>query len=83
MNFDWIKTLFKSKSLKNKNCFDISTIDTTFIKIPQISDLSKEYQEKVKEYLSEIKYENYETIVRYSNSLLEKSNKEISFLYMI
>ena len=79
MKFGWIKKLFKNKSNINSNSSDISTIDISHIKVPKISDLIKEDQDKVKEYLNEIKYEEYETIVKYSNHLLDKSNKEIDF----
>ena len=74
MKFGWIKKLFKNKSNINSNSSDISTIDISHIKVPKISDLIKEDQDKVKEYLNEIKYEEYETIVKYSNHLLDKSN---------
>ena len=77
MNFSWIKRLFKIKSSTNGSDVGISTIDTSFIKVPKLSDLSKDNQDKVMEYFNEIKYDNYSTIVKYSDSLLEKSNKEI------
>lgn len=80
MNFNWLKRLFKIKTSTNNNDVGISTIDTSFIKVPRLSDLSKENQDKVMEYFNEIKYENYETIVKYGESLLEKSNQETDFL---
>ena len=79
MNFNWIKKLFKINSNNKGDSFGISTIDTSFIKVPKLSDLSKENQDKVMEYFNEIKYENYETIIKYGDSLLEKSNKEVDF----
>ena len=79
MDFSWIKRLFKIKSTTNVSDVGISTIDTSFIKVPRLSDLSKENQDKVMEYFNEIKYDNYETIVKYSDSLLERSNREIDF----
>lgn len=79
MDFSWIKRLFKIKSSTNGSDTGISTIDTSFIKVPNLSDLSKENQDKVMEYFNEIKYDSYETIVKYSDSLLKKSNKEIDF----
>lgn len=79
MDFGWIKKLFKNKTDINSNSLGISTIDTSFIKVPKLSDLSKENQNKVMKYFNEINYNNYETIVKYGDSLLEKSNKEIEF----
>ena len=79
MDFSWIKKLFGIKSYKQNDNVDISTIDTSFIKAPKLSDLSKENQDRVMVYFNEIKYENYETIVKYSDSLLERSNREIDF----
>ncbi len=79
MDFSWIKRLFKIKSTTNNSDVGISTIDTSFINVPKLSDLSKENQDKVMEYFNEINYDNYETIVKYSDDLLGKSNKEIDF----
>ena len=42
MNFGWIKRFFKKKNLSNTNTSDLATIDTSFIRIPKLSELSDE-----------------------------------------
>ncbi len=77
MNFGWIREIFKNKKVNVNKNNDLSKIDTSFVKIPKIKDLSMENQDKVNNYFNEIRVGSYETI--YSKLLLEKSNKEIDF----
>lgn len=79
MNFDWIKEIFKNKKVAINKSNDLSKIDTSFVKIPKIKDLSIENQDKVNEYFDEIKVGSHEIFFNYSKLLLEKSNKEIDF----
>lgn len=79
MNFGWIREIFKNKKVNVNKNNDLSKIDTSFVKIPKIKDLSMENQDKVNNYFNEIRVGSYETIVNYSKLLLEKSNKEIDF----
>ena len=80
MSLNWIKNLFKHNNLAKNDNNAISIIDTDFIQIPNIKELSKRDQGKVIKYIDEINYDNYETIVKYSNDLLLKSNDEIAIL---
>ena len=79
MNFEWLKKLLKKKNLSNTNTSDISIIDTSFISVPNLSELSDENRLLVEKYLQELKYNDYESILKYSDDLLNKSNKEIEF----
>ena len=82
MNFGWIKNHFKKKNLSNINTGEISTIDTSFICVPKLSELSDESKLLVKKYLQELKYDDYESVLKYSDELLNKSNKEIKFFML-
>ena len=76
MNFGWIKKLFN----KQKNT-GISTIDTSFVVVPKLSELSENNKKIVKSYIKNIDIKNYESILKYSESLVEKNNvnKELLF----
>lgn len=83
MNFRWIKNLFinQNQNVQKINETNILSIyDTSHIKIPTIKALSKENQEKVLQYLNEIKYDDFQTIVKYSDDLLNKSTDEASII---
>ena len=83
MNFDLVKKVLKrnqKNSMCDSICNDISTIDTSFISVPKISELNLESKEKVYFYLSKLNYDNYESITKYSDSLLNESNKERDYI---
>ena len=77
MDFGWLKRIFKKKNLSYTNTSDISTIDTSFICVPKLSELSDENKLLVKKYLQEIRTDEYESVLKYSEELLNKSNSEI------
>ena len=79
MIISWIKTLFKKKNLDYTTTSDISIIDTSFIRVPKLSELSSEDRQLVKQYIQELKYDDYESVLKYSDELLNKSNNEIEF----
>ena len=79
MIIGWIKNLFKKKNLTNTTASGISTIDTSFIRVPKLSELSSEDRQLVKQYIQELKYDDYESVLKYSDELLNKSNNEIEF----
>ena len=79
MIISWIKTLFKKKNLDNTTTSDISIIDTSFIRVLKLSELSYEDRLLVKQYIKELKYDDYESVLKYSDDLLNKSNSEIEF----
>lgn len=83
MNFGWIKRLFIKKVNPNNNTSDMVTIDTSFIRVPKLSKLSKQDRKKVSEYIEEIKVlqaeHPHKLVLKYGSDLLNKSNSEIEF----
>ena len=79
MDFSWIKKLFK-KNEPRITTSDIATIDTSFIRVPKLSKLSKEEQEIVLEFYNKLVAGSDEDLVKYSNDLLDKANIEREIL---
>ena len=75
MNFNWLKNLFKKNKFES-NTSDISTIDTSFIRVPKLSELNKESKKIVLSYLDKLNSNNYENLVKYSDDLLKQANIE-------
>ena len=73
MNFGWLNFMKKRKII-NKNTSEIATIDTSFIRVTNLSELNCESVIELNKILSKLDYNNYESIVKYSNELLNKSN---------
>ena len=80
MDFGWLKRLFKKKNLSNGNTSDLATIDTSFIRVPKLSKLSKEEKEKVLDFYNKLISDDDINLVKYSNDLLEKANTEREML---
>ena len=80
MDFGWLKKIFRKKNLSNTNTSDLATIDTSFIRAPKLSKLSKEEKEKVLEFYNKLKSGSGIDLVKYSNDLLEKANTEREML---
>ena len=80
MNFGWLKRILKQKNLSNANTSDLATIDTSFIRIPKLSKLSKEEKEKVLYFYNKLLSDDDINLVKYSNDLLERANTEREML---
>ena len=80
MDFGWLKKIFRKKNLSNTNTSDLAIIDTSFIRVPKLSKLSKEEKEKVLELYNKLIIGNDIDLVKYSNDLLEKANTEREML---
>ena len=80
MDFGWLKRIFKKKNLSNVNTSDLATIDTSFIRVPKLSKLSKEEKEKVLDFYNKLISDDDINLVKYSNDLLEKANTEREML---
>ena len=79
MNFDWLKKIFKNNK-SNKSISDLAIIDTSFIRVPKLSKLSKEEKEKVLTYYNNLVLDNDIDLIKYSDDLLEKANTEKEML---
>lgn len=80
MDFGWLKRIFKKNNLSNTNTSDLATIDTSFIRAPKLSKLSKSEKERVLEFYNKLKSGSDIDLVKYSNDLLEKANTEREML---
>lgn len=80
MDFGWLKKFFKKNNLSNTNTSELATIDTSFIRAPKLSKLSKDEKERVLEFYNKLKSGSDIDLVKYSNDLLEKANTEREML---
>lgn len=71
MNFNWIKRFFK-KPIKTSKSVDVATIDTSFIRAPKFSELPKREQDRVLKYYHELDFNNYESLLKFSDGLSNK-----------
>ncbi len=76
MEFNFFKRIFKRNIDEQNKTSDVATIDTSFIRVPKLSQLSKENKEKVLERFRELNLENYESILKFSDDLIDPINKE-------
>ena len=79
MNFGWLRKLLK-KNNSNNTTSNLATIDTSFIRVPKLSKLSKKDQEKVLDFYNKLVSGCDEDLVKYSNDLLERANNERELL---
>ena len=71
MKFNWIKRFF-NKPIKTSNSVDVATIDTSFIHAPKFSELPKKEQDRVLKYYHELDFNNYESLLKFSDGLSNK-----------
>lgn len=75
--FGWIKKIFTKKSILNNNTSGIATIDTSFVYVPKYEELSEDEKECALEDLKILMNDDsYETLLKYSNDLVDISNRE-------
>ena len=79
MDFGWLRKLLK-KNNSNNTTSNLATIDTSFIRVPKLSKLSKKDQEKVLDFYNKLVSGCDEDLVKYSNDLLERANNERELL---
>ena len=80
MKFNLFKRLFKKENKTQNESSAVATLDTSLIKVPKFSELNDESKEKVLSLLSGLNYDNYESLLKYSDDLLTKSDNEREIL---
>ena len=80
MKFNLFKRLFKKENKTQNETSAVATLDTSLIKVPKFSELNDESKEKVLSLLSGLNYDNYESLLKYSDDLLTKSDNEREIL---
>ena len=80
MKFNLFKRLFKKNNKTQNETSAVATLDTSLIKVPKFSELNDESKEKVLSLLSGLNYDNYESLLKYSDDLLTKSDNEREIL---
>lgn len=76
MNFDWLKNIFQ----KNKNV-GLAKLNTASFRVLRLSKLNGKNKERALSFLKEINVDNYESVLKYSEELKDKTNQDIDLLF--
>jgi hypothetical protein len=76
MIFDWLKNIFQ----KNKNV-GLAKLNTTSFRVLRLSKLNGKNKERALSFLKEINVDNYESVLKYSEELKDKTNQDIDLLF--
>ncbi len=80
MGISWFKKLFKRNKKKETTTSEVATLDTSLLKVPKFNQLNDEAKKEVLELFRGINYDNYDSILKYSETILNKSNIELEIL---
>ena len=76
MNFNWFKKLFK----RNEN-IGLTELNTTNFHVLRLGKLNGQNKERAISFLKEINIDNYESVLKYSEELKDKTNQDIDLLF--